>query len=240
MKLIIPSLLLICVTLFAKEEVLYQDKIGLTIEKTKATYNQIEIYNSNTEELTFINDNKVDNCNLMIDIKHNPLSLVGNYYSYEYTIASEAACGPPGSSAQIKTIDITTLKKVSITDLFTEQSIINAIKNDSWINQQSIDFHKKIAFLQDFEQTLTLLNELSMGLTFTADGFTIASKELVDGKINIRLVAREYMGFNHHRHLQLGLWLTPKEAFKKTFLTNTKFILGDYQNGLVKHPISQN
>lgn len=58
------------------------------------------------------------------------LSLVGNYYSYEAGEGGIIGCGVPGNSLSVRTVDVCSGKEVSLTQIFTEKSILKAMKSD--------------------------------------------------------------------------------------------------------------
>lgn len=215
-----------------KDSLIYKNENGLEIYNTKAVYKNNEIYNSKKErQEELIKNEEIDNCPVVIHIYRNPLSLIGNYFSYEYFFGSEAACGPYGNSICVETVDLQTVQKISLSDLFTEESIVSALKNDYWVKEHFED--NLLETIESFEQILNLLNSYEYDFRFTPSGFAFINRKIEDGKIAVRLVGSQALSVSYHRvHLQLGLLLEPKPSFKKVFLNETEFILGDYKNGL--------
>lgn len=241
MKLNLIYLLFPAITFVSaqNDNVIYQDsQKGFVIYQEKATLNGVEIYNSEKEEIEFINKEQHDSeqCRVLADIYRNPLSLIDNYYSYEYYFGSESACGNYGDVVTVETIDLTTLKKISLTELFTESSILLALKNDSWVLKQLNSSSTKIEVdsIKSFSQMIELLNSFDSFLEFKPYSFAITDSKPKKGKIAVRIVGKQYIGFNHHQHLQLGLWLEPKTLSRKKFLSKIKFVTGDYKNGLTQ------
>ncbi len=116
------------------DSVLYKRSDGLVVSELKASYKGKEIYNAAKDKAKFIQENEsADGCSVIVEVYIVPLSLVDNYFSYQYYFGSEAACGHYGNDFAVETIDLSTLERVSLSDLFTEASIVSALKRDSWV-----------------------------------------------------------------------------------------------------------
>ncbi len=221
-----------------KDAAIYpKDNDGFVIYNTRAFYRDIEIYDSKKEEIAYRKSNETEGCPVLVNIDRNPLSLVGAYFSYEYFFGSETGCGYYGNTITVETIDLQTLEKVNLTDLFTEESILNAFKNDSWLSSQlNISSTKvKMGSIKSFDEILGLLNGLNNFIELNAYSFTIIDTKMKDGKIGVRFVGSQPLSNSSTRkHLQLGLWLVPTQLFKENFLNDTKFVLGAFESGLTQ------
>lgn len=210
-------------TLFKNQE--------LIIYQKSAYYKGKEIYNAerNLKELT--EQEKTDECKVDYEFYNNPLSLVGKYYSYESGEGGIFACGVPGNSLMIQTINLNNNKKISLVDIFSEQSVLKALKQDIWIKKNMED--RKIDFqsITSFEVLLDTINSLGYA-KFSPSSFAILDYDKKNRKVSVRFVGEEYMGFNHNKHLQLGLWLEPKESYKQLFQNKIYFKIGEFKNGL--------
>lgn len=219
---------------FSQEDNLLYQKDSLKIYKSLAVFKGKEIYNAEKELQSLReNEEESDNCSVDYTYYYNPLSLVGNYYSYEAGEGGIIACGVPGNMLLIKTINLTTSKEVSLRDVFTEMSILQALKSDKWVQQIQNKINTDFSKLNSFTDVLKAINELDY-VKFKPNSFTVLKYDANNGNVLVRFVGKEYMGFNHHRHLQLGLNLKPKQEFKHLFKTKTKFTLGEFKNGLTE------
>ncbi len=219
-----------------KDSLLYKNKEDLMIYTFKVLYKEKEIYNSESESTEFIKKEKIDGCKVIADIYINPLSLIDHYYSYEYFFGSEFACGRYRNDIKVETINLQTLEKVSLSDLFTEEPIVNALKNDDWVLKivKELSLENKLDSVNPFNEILQLLNDLEYGVQFYTSSFTIVDNTIKDSKIGVRLVGSQPLSVSYHlRHLQLGLMLVPKQDFKKVLPAKTKFVLGEFKNGLI-------
>ncbi|MBQ4915471.1 hypothetical protein J8L85_13535 [Maribacter sp. MMG018] len=225
-------LCLLCTKGFSQKDTLFENQ-ELIIRKKSAYYKGNEIYNADRELENLIKKEKTDECGVSYRFYYNPLSLVGNYYSYESGEGGVLACGVPGSSLSVQTINLENNKKTSISDLFLEESILKALKNDSWIKrnmeENKIDFH----LINSVKAFFDRINSLG-DVRFNLNSFAILEYDKKYGKVSVRLVGTEYMGYNHSRHLQLGLLLEPKEPYKHLFQNNMYFTVGDFNSGLIK------
>lgn len=240
---------------FSQQSDLLYHKNGLKIYKDSAFFKNTELYNAKKKEEELKEKEETTECPVQYFYYYNPLSLVGAIYSYEMGEFGETACGVPGGSVHVVTINLTTTKKVALTDLFTEASILKALKNDSWVqkevkqrNNHAKSIIKRRGFLPkdvielpidlekitSFSEFLKKINHHPIGLKFTSDSFTIVNYDNVKKRVAIRWVGMQYMGSNHHRHLQLGLWLTPKKEAIQYFTNKDNFYLHRFKNGLKK------
>lgn len=215
-----------------ENNLLYQ-KDGFKIYKSSAIFKGTEIYNAkkDLEKLKEIEDS--DERPHDYSFNYSPLSLVGNYYSYEASEGGILGCGVPGSIVAIKTINLNTNKDVYLTDVFTKKSILKALKQDKWIKQIQSETNTDFSKLNSITALIKAINELNYA-KFKRSGFTVLKYDSKKEEVLIRFVGQQYMGFNHHKHLQLGLRLKPKQEFKHLLKTKTRFVLGDFKNGLTK------
>lgn len=219
--------------LFGQQDSLLFQNDSLQIYQSSATFNGELIYNANNDLKELIEKEETKECEVDYSFYYNPLSLVANYYSYEFGEGGIIACGVPGSSLGVQTIDLTTGKSVSLTAIFTEEIILQALRSDQWI--KSLEQKKKIDFskVTSFKKFLDTIYQLDY-VKFPLNSFAIYKYSKKKELVAIRLVGNEYMGFNHNRHFQLGLWLKPKPNFEKKLQHQTKFLLGKFKNGLIK------
>lgn len=216
--------------LYQQNELLYEDQ-SIRIFKTKAYYQDREIYNSEKQLQQLLAVEATEECAVDYTYYYNPLSLVGSYYSYEYGEGGSYACGSPGSSLAVRTINISSGEAVSLGELFTEESIMQALKTDDWISKNMADYQTDTDSINSFPKLLAAINNLGLA-RFTMDSFTVLDYDEANARVAVRLVGAKHIGFNHHRHLQLGLWLHPKPAFEEELKNNIRFTLGNFNNGL--------
>ncbi|MFK7813067.1 MAG: hypothetical protein AB8B59_11270 [Maribacter sp.] len=234
MRILLCSFLLIsCFCSWAQDSndsLLYLKK-NLSIYSDKAFYKKKTLYSSQTDYEEFVAREATpdSDCTVFYESYYNPLSLVGDFYSYEYGAAEEAACGPMGNSLGVRTIAVDTGLEVSMLELFEEEALIAAFKNDSWVLEY-VDFSKQdLNTNKSFADILTFF-KLGQGTRFSSDSFCILDFE--NGKAKVRFVGAEYMGYNHNRHLQLGFELPVKKEALKLFADSDNFYLGRFKNGL--------
>ncbi|MDB4181089.1 hypothetical protein N9611_02440 [Flavobacteriaceae bacterium] len=216
-----------------KDTILFKNQ-DLIIYKKSAFFKGTEIYNAKRDLKELIAQEKTPDCNVYYDFYYNPLSLVGNYYSYESGEGGEIACGSGGSSVNVHTIDLNNNKIVSLLDIFSEESILKALKSDSWIKKKMEE--RKIDFqtIKSFKTFLDTINNSLDYVKFKQNSFAIIGYDKKSKRVAVRFVGEEYVGFNHHKHLQLGLWIDPKETKRELFENKISFMMGDYKNGLKK------
>ncbi|MDO6492873.1 MULTISPECIES: hypothetical protein [unclassified Cellulophaga] len=205
----------------------------VTIFKDSAYYKDTEIYNAAKDLKELTKQEKTDDCDVNYQFYYNPLSLVGNYYSYESGEAGTIACGPSGNSLEIQTINLSNRQPVSILDIFTEKSILKALKNDNWVKKITQEYKIDLNAINSFKTFLDTINNLG-STKFSSNSFTLLSYNKQNKNASVRFVGMEYMGFNHYKHLQLGLLLEPKKAYLKLFKNKIHFTLTDFKNGLTK------
>lgn len=222
--------------IIADEAPLYQNN-GVEIYSNSAFYNGKEIYNADKQSQDFLAKELTDtpDCNSHYQFYYHPLSLVGNYYSYEFGQFGESACGVPGNSLSVQTIDLTASEKIPLTTLFSEESILSALKSDLWIINRGTEANLDFDAIDNFSDFIKQLNTLLIPDAFTTNSFAVVSYSAAKKQAAVRLVGKEYMGFNHQRHIQLGLWLTPTPEFAPLLQNKFHFKLGEFANGLTTH-----
>jgi len=229
--------ILIIISLFAikgfcQDTILFKNK-NLIIYKKRASFKGKELYNGEREKEKFIKQEKMDGCPVEYEFYYNPLSLIGNYYSYESGHSERAACGPLGNSVSVQTIDLKTNKAISLSDIFTEESILRALKEDVWVRKMEKETKKNFQPIASFKVFLDTLNSLGWA-KFKSNSFAILDYNKKNGKVAVRFVGTEYMGFDHNKYFQLGLWLKPKKQYKRLFKNKIHFRMGDYKSRLKK------
>lgn len=213
-----------------KETTLFKNN-DLVIYKKSAYFKDKELYNAGKDVQKLIESEKTDECSVDYEFYYNPLSLVGNYYSYESGEGGIIACGAPSNSLSIQTINLDDNKTVSLSDIFTEQSILKALKEDIWIKKMEEELKTDFQSINSFEVFLDTINSLNF-VKFKSSSFAILDFDRKNGNVAVRFVGAEYMGYNHNKYLQLGLWLEPKQSFKQLLKNEIYFTLGDYKNGV--------
>lgn len=205
----------------------------ITIYKDSAYYKGTELYNTAKDLKKLTKQEETDECKVSYTFYNNPLSLVGDYYSYESGEGGITACGPPGSSVEVQTINLSNNQPISLVDIFTEKSVLKALKNDTWIKKITEEHKIDLNAINSFKTFIDALN--SLGYTkFSPKSFAILAYNKENKNVSVRFVAQEYVGFNHYKHLQLGLLLKPKKSYSKLFKNKIYFTLGNYKNGLKK------
>ncbi len=205
------------------------------ISTTKASYQDVVIYDSKRDSLNFSTHSIADptECEAFYASYYHPLSLVGPYYSYEYGAATQEACGPMGNTLGITTVNVRTQQQVPIQELFTEKSLLKALKNDSWIKELAQLNNIPISKIKTYKAFLYFLSETA-SMQFLTPSFMVLDYDSATNTARVRFVAQEYMGYDHHKHFQLGLTLHPKKHLKVIFKNQLAFTLGAYKNGLTK------
>lgn len=170
-------------------------------------------------------------CEIDYHFYYRPLSLVGEYYSYEFWEGGVIACGVPGSSLEIRTIDLNTKKETSIIDLFEESSILEALKSDKWIQRQGREGNTDFSAYDKVDELIATINTIRYDVKFKPTAFTILNYSEEKNEAAVRFIGVAYMG-HHPEYVQLGLTLVPKPDFRGKLLNETAFLLGDFKNGL--------
>lgn len=234
-KTLLVALMLISTAGFCQDAPLWQ-KDGLQIEASRAVFQGNVIYDADKELAQLRAKEASNDCPVDYAFAYHPLSLVGDYYSYGKAEGGSLACGTMGSSVSVQTIDVTTGKTVAITDLFTPSSVLKALKADHWVQRIATEHAIDLSLYNDPHSLIEAINQQAY-LNFGQRGFSLSSFAVLDyqptsNQASIRWVAEQARGFNHHRHLQLGLTLTPKPLFRSQLINDTHFLLGTYINKL--------
>ena len=138
-----------------------------------------------------------------------------------------------GNLLRIHTINLDSNKAVSLSDLFSEKNILKAFKDDGWIKKNMEERKIDIQSITSFKVFLDTINSIHYA-RFKSNSFAILGYDRKKEKVSVRFMGEEYMGFNHNKHLQFGLWIEPKEMYKELFRNKIQFVIGDYKNGLKK------
>jgi len=167
-------------------EFLYQ-KEDLTIFNNKAYYKNIEIYDGTKDLLDLIENEETEDCPVDYIITYEPLSLLGEYLSVKKTESGVMACGTPEGFSKTFTINYKTQKTVAIEDLFTEKSILNALKNDSWVKQKAQKFNKNLSDINSVNQMFDLLSEID-GIDTPVSKTSFSIYNISKGEVAVRLL----------------------------------------------------
>jgi len=167
-----------------------------------------------------------------IEINYNPLSFLGDFYSFEklrFDLSGGDDCyRNPSSEIQVQTIHIKTRDKVNLQDLVEEESLVAALKNDTWVkNLMGINNIDQLDAKNSFEEILDLINR-GIGNTFHSDSFALYSYNEKTNLLAVRLIGIEYIGYNHSRKLQLGLLLKPRDEIRKQLEKKEGFYMGKF------------
>lgn len=203
----------------------------IQVYKSRALVMNDTIYDATADFEKLRKTEETNECKVEYSFYYNPLSLVGEYYSYEFGEGGILACGVPGSSLGIRTIDLNSKKETLLTDIFERESILKALKSDKWIQKIGEEGNIDFSGFNNLKELITAINKLGYA-KFKPSGFAILKYSEEKNEVSVRLVGETYMGFNHNQHLQLGLILVPKVNFKNKLLNKTEFVLGEFENGL--------
>lgn len=202
------------------------------IYTTYMLYKEEELYNAKKDLRHLLEKEKSTQCKVDYSYWYNPLSLVGNYYSYEYGEGGVLACGPPGSMLSVKTIDLSFGQQVPLTEICTESSIIEALKADGWVKKFGDGINVDFSQFEGLEEFMEVFNR-SGYVKFNPFSYAVFEYSEERKMVALRWVGQEYIGFNHIKHLQLGLWVKPNPEFESALKETTYFKLGDFENGLI-------
>lgn len=218
------------------DSILYKND-DLKIFKSKALYKDILIYNNN-KDYRELKKNEGD-CAEGTQFIYTPLSLIGEYYSFEKATIDYGGSGgcyrSPSSYAKIVSLNLNTKDTLSVLDLVEETSLLKALKQDPWIqNQENIDF-KALQSSQTLDTILKIINESTSeyGEMFSKNSFAVAGYNSENQKLYIRLIKLNYMGYNHFKFLQLGLMVSPLEKTKERLKRRNNFYMGAFEGQLL-------
>lgn len=203
----------------------------LFIYKNKAALKGKALYDGDAELIQLKAEEESEECKVDYQFIYNPLSLVGNYYSYESWEGGTMACGPQGNSQSVQVINIETLEPVKLTDIFTESSIVNALKKDAWVLGIAEEYSKDLNEINSFDDFVEKIGNSSEN-KLTANSFAVLDFNKKTNLAAVRLIGTKYMGFNHYEYLQIGMWLEPKDV--KVFKNKSYFYLDRFENGVYK------
>ena len=209
---------------------------SIKIYKSKVLFMNSIIYDANVDFEKLRQKEETDECKVHYSYYYNPLSLVGEYYSYEFGEGGVFGCGVPGSSLGVRTIDLNSNAEISLTDIFEEKSILQALKSDKWIQRIGKEMNVDVSKHNNLGELIDSINKFGYA-HFNPSSFTILEYSEEKNEVVVRFVGVNYMGFNHNRHLQLGIRLVPKLNFKDKLLNENGFILGRFENGLPKNTL---
>lgn len=204
-------------------------KNGLAIYPKKAHYNGVELYNAEKDLAKLRQSEDTVQCPLSYTYYYNPLSLVGDYFSYEKGEYGQVACGPPGNFLAVQTQQLKTKLGVPITDLFEEKVIVDALRKDKWILEH-LD-QETIMKAISLNELLQQINSITL-TSFKETSFAISGYDEKTKLAAVRLVSSTYGGFDHYHYVQIGLWMKPSEQKLKDFEAEWNFYLGEFKNGL--------
>ncbi|WP_108808826.1 hypothetical protein [Aquimarina spinulae] len=220
--LIVEEILVLFNNKAATGEELYSDS-ELTIFDNKAYYKKQELYNGTKQLLELIENEETPECPVSYTFLYHPLSLLGHYYSYEKSEYGSIACGNSMQS-EINTINLVTKEKVEIQDVFTETSILKALKKDSWIINKANEFSIDVNSLNNLDDIFSFIE--SLGVSTDKSSFAVLQKESNTSKFMVRLIGYRQ---NPIDKVILGLVLD-KQDTKDT--QNLRFGIGQFGNGV--------
>lgn len=210
------------------------EKENSKVYVNKLIIDKTEVYNSQTDYEAFMKREAMPDseCTINYSSYYNPLSLVGSIYSYEWGYFDEAACGPPSNSLGVKAISLDTGEEISVLEIVEEKDFVAAFKNDSWVQRALVENGVAVDDLESLQEILDLFSKGITGIRFTPSSFCVLG--FSDGKVQLRFIASEYMGYNHSEHLQLGFELPVNKGALQTFSDSDNFYLGKYKNGSIE------
>lgn len=210
-----------------KSDTLYKSDF-LLLTYQKAVYKNAVIYNVNKE----LDRLQKEDSGITFDIFYTPLSLVNSILSYEKNTYAFPHGGYSVQNSYIRTINLKTQKPYSILDLVNETSLLNALKNDAYINTLKTIDMQKLKVCKSVVKALKILNKsLHKTNHFTLYSFAILNYNPDKNKILIRLIRTLPRSTTLTEYLQLGLEVTPLESFKEELESNKTFFLGTYRRG---------
>ncbi|MDE1207672.1 hypothetical protein [Tenacibaculum larymnensis] len=229
--LVIACFMVVIMRVIAQEvqddSLLYKaDDVTLTYQK--AIYKNKVIYNANKE----LDRLQKEDSGITFDIFYTPLSLVGSILSYEKNTYAFPQGGYSVQNSYIQTINLKTQKPYSILGLVDETSLLNALKNDAYINTlKNIDL-QKLKACKSVIKALKILNKpLHETNHFTLYSFAILNYNPQKNKVLIRLIRTKPRSTILTEYLQLGLEVIPRAIFNKKLESNNTFVLGTYRRG---------
>nr|MCH9661705.1 hypothetical protein [Bacteroidota bacterium] len=122
------------------------------------------------------------------------------------------------------TIDLVTKEKVGIQDVFTEASILTALKKDSWIINKAQQVDLDINSLNNLDDIFSFIE--SLGVSTDKSSFAVLQKESNTPKFLVRLIGYRQ---NPVDKVILGLALD-KQDKKNT--QNFRFGIGEFDSGV--------
>ncbi|NOQ73492.1 MAG: hypothetical protein GQ574_15915 [Crocinitomix sp.] len=205
------------------------DKKELLIFDNKAFYKGEKLYDGTEDLLALIEAEYSEDCPVDYMYDYNPLSLVGDFLSYELNEYGSIACGYSGQSVAVNTINYKTKKAVAIDDVFTTESILTALKNDSWILGQAEMYEEDLGSYDSIDELLSFVEDLHVDIE--KENFTI--KKFKDGG---NLVEVQLVGFKTNPSMPiekvvLGLTLEPLD---KDLAKRSSFLLGTFNSFIYK------
>jgi hypothetical protein len=203
------------------------------IYKDRAVFKEAELYNSKTDVDDFIErETKLNTkCAPKYTSYYNPLSLIGNFYSYEFGGRAETMCIRQGSGVSVKTIDIVTGEEVSMLTLFEEKDIVNEFKKDSWVVESSERNKIDIEEIKDFNGVLNFAKDkLSANMQYSPSSFCVV--DFKNGIAKVKFVGKGYVGGNSYWHAPISFELPVKKKALHFFEHESNFYLGAFKNGV--------
>ncbi len=164
---------------------------------------------------------------------YQPLSLIGDHYSYYGEHAYQGAGGTPGSSVEVRTIELGGKDTVPITELFKENSVLKALKKDQWVQRKAAERSIGLKGISSFQVMLDSLNRLS-NAQFKEDGFAVLEQHEERGLFSVRLIGEKPIGWGHRDEFQLGLKVKAKERTLELIDEQAHFFMDRFAAGLVR------
>lgn len=204
-------------------------KNDLTIYPHKAQYRGAELYNGEKDLDKLKQSEDAVQCPLSYTYYYNPLSLVGDYFGYERGEYGQFACGPPTNFLAVQTVQLKTRSTITLTDLFDEKEIADALRKDKWILEQMDQ--ETIVRAISLHDLLQRINSIAT-TSFKETSFAISSYDKKTKLAAVRLVSSTYVGFDHYYYVQIELRMRPLEQKLKAFEAEWNFYLSEFKNGL--------
>jgi len=120
---------------------------------------------------------------------------------------------------------------VYISDIFKKESILAALTKDKWILNQAEKSGIDVSKIDSVEEFINHIDQPNY-VHFKPYSFTIYKYYKEENKVAVRLVGKQYNGFNHYNHIQIGLLLIPTREFEIDLKERLYFTLGRFKNGL--------
>ncbi|MEP2937623.1 MAG: hypothetical protein ABJM06_09845 [Gilvibacter sp.] len=195
----------------------------LKLYKDALLINNDLVYSSYRDSIRTKLVDQTAECPAFRKTEYLPLSLVGDYYNYELFESSQGGCGVPGFIHTVEAINLRTREEFTILDIIEENSLVAALKNDSFVVKNSDA--EALSNASSFGDIVENLRNFSLN----ENSFAILKYDKQANKVHLRLLEAP-QNTPSENHLQLGIVVTPKNGFKKELLKANNFYLKRFKS----------